>query len=58
LDEDKELIAVFGGEIEPVNKFPYLGLLIDEPGRMDADVDTKIAETFGVLRKAVFYSAY
>ena len=40
-----------------VCEFPYLGLLIASSGRMDVDVDRKVAQAskaFGALRKAVF----
>ena len=43
--------------IDAVDKFPYLGSLISNSGRMDVDVDRRIAQAskaFGALRKAVF----
>ena len=56
-EEDREPIAVAGGEICSVDEFPYLGSLIAASGRMDGDVDWRIAQAsqaFGALRKAVF----
>lgn len=44
-------------EIESVGKFMYLGSLIDNNGRMDAEVDRRIASAsrvFGALHSAVF----
>jgi hypothetical protein len=49
LEEDKEPIAVFGGEVESVDEFPYLGSVIAESGRI-----AKASRAFGALRKAVF----
>ena len=46
-----------GGEIESVDEFPYLGSMITASGRMDVDVEKRIAQAsraFGALRKAVF----
>ena len=42
-EEDKEPIAVAGGEICSVNKFPYLGSLVVSSGRVDGDAN-KIAQ--------------
>ena len=56
-EEDREPIAVASGEICSVDEFPYLGSLIAASGRMDGDVDRRIAQAsraFGALRKAVF----
>ena len=56
-EEDREPIAVAGGEICSVDEFPYLGSLIAASGRMDGDVDRRIAQAsraFRALRKAVF----
>ena len=56
-DGDKEPIAVEGGEICAVEEFPYLGSLIAESGRIDADVERRVSQAsraFGALRKAVF----
>ena len=56
-DGNKEPIAVEGGEICAVEEFPYLGSLIAESGRIDADVERRVSQAsraFGALRKAVF----
>ena len=56
-ESDREPIAIEGGVIDAVDKFPYLGSLISNSGRMDVDVDRRIAQAskaFGGLRKAVF----
>ena len=56
VDGDREPIAVAGGEICFVDEFPYLGSMIASSGRIDADVDNRIAKAsraFGALRKAV-----
>ena len=40
-----------------MDEFPYLGTLIASSGRMDVDVDKRVAQAskaFGALRKAVF----
>ena len=55
VDGDREPIA--GGEICSVDEFPYLGSKIASSGRIDADVESRIAKAFrafGALRKAVF----
>ena len=55
-EEDQEYIALDGGSIEVVQEFPYLGLIIESSGKMDVDVDRRIAQTskaFGALRKSV-----
>ena len=57
VDGDREPIAVAGGEICSVDEFPYLGSMITSSGRIDADVESRIAKAsraFGALRKAVF----
>ena len=54
---DQESVALDGGDIEVVSKFPYLGSLIADSGRMDVDVDRRVAQAskaFGALRKSVF----
>ncbi len=54
---DKTPMTVSGGEIVGVEEFPYLGSSVAASGRMDMDVDRRIApasRAFGVLRKAVF----
>ena len=46
-----------GGEIGSVDEFPYLGSVIAASGKMDTDVDNRVAKAsraFGALRKAVF----
>ena len=56
-ESDKEPIILVGGDIEAVDEFPYLGSLITSSGRMDMDIDRRIAQAskaFGALRKAVF----
>ena len=54
---DIEQIVLDGGNIEAVEEFPYLGSLITSSGRMDMDIDRRIAlvsRAFGALCKAVF----
>ena len=54
---DQSLIKVNGGEINSVDEFQYLGSRIATSGRMDGDVEMRIAQTsraFGALCKAVF----
>ncbi len=54
---DKTPMSVSGGEIAGVEEFPYYGSTVAASGRMDADVDKRIApasKAFGALRKAVF----
>ena len=56
-ESDKEELPVDGGEIEAVEDFPYLGSMISATGRMDRDVEKRIAQApkaFGALRKPVF----
>ena len=56
-ESDREPIAIEGEMIDAVDKFSYLGSLISNSGRMDVDVDRRIAQAskaFGALRKAVF----
>ena len=56
-DSDATPIPVSGGEITSVNEFSYLGSVVAASGRMDADVEKRIAQAsraFGALRKAVF----
>ena len=50
-------IKVSGGEINSVDEFQYLGSRIAASGRMDGDVEMRIAQAskaFGALCKAVF----
>lgn len=54
-------IVVDGGKIEWVSEFPYLGSLIADSGRMDIDVEKRLAsasKAFGALRQAVFKDAH
>ena len=56
-EEERTPIPVGDAEIESVAKFTYLGSLIDNNGRMDAEVNRRIAsasKAFGDLRSAVF----
>ena len=56
-DSDTNPIPVSGGEITFVDEFPCLGLAVAASGRMDADVEERIAQAsraFGALHKAVF----
>ena len=56
-ESEQEPIAVKEGEIQCVKEFPYLGSVIVDSGRMDADVECRVAKAskaFGALRKAVF----
>ncbi len=53
----EEPIAINGGGIGAVEEFPYLGSLVASSGRVDVDVDKRVAQAsraFGALRKAVF----
>ena len=54
-DADREPIAVGESEIECVDEFTYLGSLVSSCGRVDAEVDHRIAHAsraFGALRDA------
>ena len=54
---DRASIEVRGSEIECVDEFVYLGSLIVVNGRLDAEVDRRVANTskaFGALHRAVF----
>ena len=54
---DRTPLEVNGTEIECIAEFPYLGSVIAESGRVDTEVDKRIAQAsrpFGALRKAVF----
>ena len=60
-DEEKLPITVDGGQIEWVSEFPYLGSLIADSGRIDVEVEKRIAsasKAFGALRQAVFKDAH
>ena len=43
LEEDVEPITIEGGKIECVTKFPYLGSLVADSGRINVEVDKRIA---------------
>ena len=61
LEEEKAPISVDGGQIEWVSEFPYLGSLIADSGRMDAEIEKRLAsasKAFGALRQAVFNDAH
>ena len=54
---DLQPITLESGEIETVSEFQYLGSLIASSGRMDAEIEQRVARAsraFGALRKAVF----
>ena len=51
---NQECVALDGGGVEAVDEFPYLGLLIEDSGSMDADVNRQASRAFGDLRKSVF----
>ena len=56
-DSDRESIDVDGGEICSVEEIPYLESVITYSGRMDTNMEKKIAQAskdFGALRKAAF----
>ena len=56
-EEDLAPIVLDGGEVEAVKEFLYLGSAVDSSGRIDADVNRRVAQAskaFGALRKAVF----
>ena len=56
-ESDQEPIALVGGDVVTVDDFPYLGSVIAGSGRLDVDVDRRVAQAskaFGALRKAVF----
>ena len=52
---DKEPITAGDSEIECVNRFPYLGSLVSSRGRVDAEVEIRIAsasKVFGAPHRA------
>ena len=56
-EEATQPISLEGGEIEHVSEFPYLGSSIAATGRIDDEIDRRIAnasKAFGALRQAVF----
>ena len=57
LEEDVEPITLEGGKIESVTEFLYLWSLVADNGRIDVEVDKRIAnalKAFGALRQAAF----
>ena len=55
--EDQSPLSVGPERINNVNEFPYLGSVVGSSGRVDADIDRKIAQAskvFGALKQAVF----
>ena len=60
VEVDTQPISMEGGEIEHVSKFPYLGSSIAANGRIDDEIDRRIAnasKAFAALRQAVFKDA-
>ena len=56
-EADHTSVPLAGGDIDVVEEFPYLGSKIGKSGRVDMDVDRRIAQAskaFGALRKSVF----
>ena len=56
-EEDQSSLSVGPEMIENVKEFPYLGSVIASSGRVDADIDRRIAQAskaFGALKRAVF----
>ena len=56
-EEDKAPIHLDHGSIDSVDEFTYLGSLVASSGRIDAEVDRRIAnasKAFGALRRAIF----
>ena len=50
-----------GGEVEAMELFPYLGPLVESSGRMDVDINRRVAQAskaFHALRKSVFLDKY
>ena len=55
--EDQSPLSVGSETIESVKEFPYLGSVVASSGRVDADIDRRIAQAsraFGALKRAVF----
>ena len=44
VEGDQECVALDGGGVEAVDEFPYLGSLIEDSGRMDADVNRRVTQ--------------
>ena len=60
-EEDMQPLALDDGSIELVKEFPYLGSLMAENGRLNLEVDKRIAnasKAFGALRRAVFLDSH
>ncbi len=60
-EEDKAPIVVDDGQIEWVSEFPYLGSLIAGSGRIDVEIEIRLAKASkacGALRRAVFKDAH
>ena len=60
-EEEKAPTAVNNGLIEWVSEFPYLGSLIAASGRLDVEIEKRLAsasKAFGALRQAVFKDAH
>ena len=58
---DQSPIKVNGGDINSVDEFQYLGSRIVACGRMNGDVEIRIAQVsraYGALHKAVFMDKY
>ena len=56
-EEDLAPMLLDGGEVKAVKEFPYLASVVDSSGRLDAEVNRRVAQAikaFGALRKAVF----
>ena len=43
-ESDREPIEVDGGMIDGVKEFPYLGSVVADSGRIDVDVERRIAQ--------------
>ena len=43
-ESDQEPIALVGGDVVAVDDFPHLGSIIAGSGRMDVDVDRRVAQ--------------
>ena len=55
--EDQPPLSVGSETIESVKEFPYLGSVVASSGRVDADIDRRIAQAsraIGALKRAVF----
>ena len=55
--EDQPPLNVGSETIESVKEFPYLGSVVASSGRVDADIDRRIAQVsraFGALKQVLF----